>query len=562
MFIKSLSVQTKLIASFGLVFLLAVALGGSSLFFLRAVNDVAREMRDDHLPNTEMLGKIQVLVLRQRVNGGRLITADTPDLRASVAATLKSRADQMRDVQAAYIPRLDTAEEKALYKAFETQWAAYSALQDGIAAEAQAGNLAQAQRTYNTTMSMEISAVLAELQKLVDYEARVARESGAHAQATYDGAVISTIVLVAIAALLAAGAAILLALSVSRPLRRMASAMGLLAQGDTDIEVPGVDRADEVGAMAKSVIVFKNNIVRTRILEAETEVARAGAEAQRRAVMIDMANQFEAAVGGIVTQVSAAATELQATAGSMSATATMTAQSSTNAATAADTASSNVTTVASAAEELGSSVQEIGRQMQGSASLSQRAVGEAAETANLVRDLSESTTRIGDVVSLISTIAGQTNLLALNATIEAARAGEAGRGFAVVASEVKALASQTAKATEEITGQIARIQASTDLAVTAIAGITQRIREIDDVSASIAAAVEEQGAATQEIVRNVSEASAGTNEVTHNVNAVAAAAEKTGAASAQVFASASELSQQFNTLDIAMSRFIATIRAA
>ncbi|WP_036303216.1 methyl-accepting chemotaxis protein [Methylobacterium sp. 77] len=557
-----MSIQAKLISSFGIVFLLVVALGGSSLYFLRAVNDVAREMRDDHLPNTEMLGKIQVLVLRQRVNGGRLITADTPELRASVTAQLKLRADQMREIQTAYVPRLETVEEKALYKAFETQWSAYLALQEGIAAEAQAGKLAEAQRTYNTTMSTGISSVLAELQKLVDYEARVARESGAHAQATYDNALVFSFVLVGLAAAIAAGAAIMLAVGVSRPLRRMVSAMDRLAQGNTDIAVPGIDRGDEVGAMAKAVIVFKDNIIRTRILEVETEAARAGAEAQRRAAMIDMANQFELAVGGIVTQVSAAATELQATAGSMSATATQTAQRSTNAATAADTASANVTTVASAAEELGSSVQEIGRQMQGSANLSQRAVSEAASTANLVRDLSESTARIGDVVSLISMIAGQTNLLALNATIEAARAGEAGRGFAVVASEVKALASQTAKATEEITGQIARIQASTDLAVTAIAGITQRIREIDDVSASIAAAVEEQGAATYEIVRNVTEASAGTKEVTHNVNAVAAAAEETGAASAQVLASASELSLQFNTLDTAMSRFLTTIRAA
>ncbi|WP_026175586.1 methyl-accepting chemotaxis protein [Methylobacterium sp. 88A] len=562
MFPKSFSVRAKLVASFGIMFLLSAALAGASLYFLRAVNDIAREMRDDHLPNTEMLGRIQVLALRQRVSGGRLINADTPELRASAAATLKLRADEMRDVQAAYTPRLDTAEEKALYKAFETQWVAYLALQDGIVMEAQAGNLAQAQRTYNTTMSTGISAVLTELQKLVTYEARVARESGAQAQATYDGAVIATMVLVAIAALMASGAAIMLALTVSRPLRRMTSAMELLAGGDTDIDVPGIDRMDEVGAMAKSVMVFKDNIIRTRALEAETEAARAGSEAQRRAVMLDMADRFEAAVGGIATQVSAAATELQATAGSMSATATMTARRSGNAATAADTAAANVTTVASAAEELGSSVQEIGRQMQGSASLSQRAVIEAAETAALVRDLSESTARIGDVVSLISTIAGQTNLLALNATIEAARAGEAGRGFAVVASEVKALASQTAKATEEITGQIARVQASTGMAVSAIAGITQRIREIDDVSASIAAAVEEQGAATQEIVRNVTEASAGTREVTQNVSAVASAAEETGAASAQVLASASELSLQFNQLDAAMSQFLSTVRAA
>jgi methyl-accepting chemotaxis protein len=429
-------------------------------------------------------------------------------------------------------------------------------------AQAQAGNVAEAQRIYNTTMSSGISAVLGALQTLVDREERASHASGEQAEATYDAAFVSTTILVGIATVLAAGAALALIVGVSRPLRRMTATMHTLSQGDTDLVVPGVGRGDEIGAMAASVQVFRDNIVRTRALEAETALARAGAEAQRRATMQDMADRFETAVGGIVSRVGTAATQLQATAASMSATAGETAAQSTTVAAAAEEAATNVTMVAAAAEELGSSVVEIGRQMQGSSTLSQAAVAEAAQTATFVRDLSEAAGRIGDVVSLIATIAGQTNLLALNATIEAARAGEAGRGFAVVAAEVKELANQTARATEEITGQIGRIQASTQHAVTAVNGISTRIREIDAVATSIAAAVEQQGAATQEIVRNVGQAAIGTGEVTANVAGVASAAEETGAAAAQVLASASELSRHSETLGAQVTHFLATVRAA
>jgi len=207
-------------------------------------------------------------------------------------------------------------------------------------------------------------------------------------------------------------------------------------------------------------------------------------------------------------------------------------------------------------------VQEIGRQVLGSAHLAQTAVGEADQTQHLVQDLSQAASRIGEVVGLISNIAGQTNLLALNATIEAARAGEAGRGFAVVAAEVKELAGQTAKATEEISHQIIQIQGATGQAVSAIDTIAARIREINGVATTIAAAVEQQGAATQEIVRNVSQAATGTDQVTSNIVGVAQASEATGAAATQVLGAASELSRQSEQLGAEVSRFLSTIRAA
>ena len=350
---------------------------------------------------------------------------------------------------------------------------------------------------------------------------------------------------------------------ITRPLGNLVAALQRMAKGEVDAEIPEAVRSDEIGAVGRAVQDIRDMVAHKADEQAEIQhIADEAAAFERKRTLVELADGFAAAVGGIIGMVSSSATELQATAQTLTATATETASQSTTVATAAEEAASNVNTVAAAAEELGSSVVEIGRQVSGSAELALRAVHEADETGALVQELSAAVSRIGDVVGLIANIAGQTNLLALNATIEAARAGAAGKGFAVVASEVKALAEQTAKATGEISGQIAQIQASTGQAVTSIGGITGRIREISDVAASIAAAVEQQGAATQEIVRNVSQAAMGTGEVTGNIAGVAGAAEETGAAASQVLGAASELSRQSEYLSAEVGRFLATVRAA
>ncbi|SEH86323.1 methyl-accepting chemotaxis protein [Methylobacterium sp. 275MFSha3.1] len=352
----------------------------------------------------------------------------------------------------------------------------------------------------------------------------------------------------------------LLQIGIAKPVRAITAAMTRMAANDLRTEVPGVGRGDEIGAMADAVRVFRDGLVRAATLEAEAAQARAALDAQRKAAMVEMADGFQAAVGGVVRAVSSAASELESTAARMSFAAAETADQSTTVAAAAEQAATNVSTVAAAAEELGTTIHEIGRQVQTAAGFADTAVAEAGRSADLMRSLRESATRIGDVVGLISGIAGQTNLLALNATIEAARAGAAGRGFAVVASEVKELAEQTARATEEVARQVGEIQSWTGDASDAITRVVSRINEISAVSSGIAAAVEQQGSATQEIVRNVGQAALGTGAVTNNITAVARSAEGAGSAAAQVLEAASGLLGQAQQLDVEVGRFLDTVR--
>jgi methyl-accepting chemotaxis protein len=345
------------------------------------------------------------------------------------------------------------------------------------------------------------------------------------------------------------------------PIQAITNVMTRLTEGEHRVAVPGVDRGDELGHMAKSVLVFKDNMVKAKELAEQEIVAQRQREARARAIE-ELTSRFDADVMAVLKTVASAATELQSTAGSMTQTAEQMTDRSTAVASASTQASANVQTVASAAEELSSSVSEITRQVSRSSEIAGRAVNESQRTNEQVKGLAEAADKIGAVVQLISTIAGQTNLLALNATIEAARAGEAGKGFAVVASEVKSLANQTAKATEEITSHISGIQSATQHSVAAIQGIAGTIGEINEIAATIASAVEEQGAATQEIARNVQEAATGTAEVSSNISGVTEAAATTSAAAEQVLGAAGELSKQSELLRTKVETFLAEVKAA
>jgi methyl-accepting chemotaxis protein len=358
------------------------------------------------------------------------------------------------------------------------------------------------------------------------------------------------------------GIAWLIGRSISRPLGQLGARMRSLADGELDGEIPGIGRGDEVGAMAATVQVFKDNAVRIRGLEAVEAEAQSRAAAERRAAMESLANDFERSVNGIVRSVSTAAAGMQSTAQSMTATASDASARAATVGSASERSSNDVATVASSAEQLSSSVTEISRQVTQSSEIASKAVGDAERTNATVKMLSSGAEKIGEVVQLIHSIAAQTNLLALNATIEAARAGESGRGFAVVASEVKALASQTAKATEEISAQVAAMQASTSEAVVSIGAITGTIAQMSEISISISSAVEEQGAATREIARNIQSVAAGSSEISANIGGVTTAAAATGAAASDVLANARELDTQSGMLRTAVDQFLTKVRAA
>lgn len=376
-------------------------------------------------------------------------------------------------------------------------------------------------------------------------------------QATQVSLVVGVLVI-----LVLAGSALFSVLSIARPIRRIGDVLLQLAGGNKAVDIPYTARGDEVGDNARAARTFRDNLIRIEQMEAEQKDQEAAAAAQRKQEMIRLAGAFEDAVGGIINSVSVASQQLESAAGTLSGTAEETEQLSGMVAAASEEASANVGAVASAAEEMSASVVEIGRQVHDSSRIAGDAVQQAERTDARINELLKAAGRIGDVVKLITAIAEQTNLLALNATIEAARAGESGRGFAVVASEVKALAAQTARATDEISAQIAGMQTATEDSVGAIKEISATISRISDISTTIAATIEEQGAATAEIARNVSEAAKGTMEVADKIAQVSHGASATGSASTQVLASARSLSTESGRLKKEVAKFLDTVRAA
>jgi methyl-accepting chemotaxis protein len=381
-----------------------------------------------------------------------------------------------------------------------------------------------------------------------------------YAESTRELAILA--VVIAMALVLCVGCVIVISRSISRPVTRLVGAMKELASGNFDVALPGLGRRDEVGDIAGAVETFKTTAVERARREADEKQRRDQAAAtQRKAEMRLLADNFQTAVGNIVDSVSSAAVELEASAGSLNSTAETTQRLSISAADASKDASASVESVASASQALSASVGEISRRVHEASRISKMAVQQAADTDSQIAKLSTSAARIGDVVKLITAVAEQTNLLALNATIEAARAGDAGRGFAVVAQEVKALAAQTAKATEEIGTQIAGMQSATETSVAAIKGIVETIGQISEIAGAIAAAVEEQGEATTEITRNVQQAASGTAKAAGDVGNVHRGAVETGSASTQVLSAARSLSSDSNHLKSEVDKFVASVKS-
>ncbi len=478
-----------------------------------------------------------------------------------IAATARGQIELAWQTIAAVRQRPDLSAEmiRAIDGVEKNYFGGYSSLRDAVFAAGDSGEYKVAASDYFTQATAAVRSIL----RLADAIGNAADQEAAReaADSTSNLIVDGTILLASIVLTLIS---FWIAFRrIVRPLSGLTGAMEELARGDFAVILPGLGRKDEIGEMAQAVEAFKIKAESKAREEAEAKIRQDQAVMQQRKDdMIRLADAFESAVGEIVETVSSASTELEAAAGALTATAGHAQELTTMVAEASEEACRNVQSVASATEQLNSSVDEISRQVRASARLTSDTVNQARVTNDRVSGLSTAAARIGSVVELISTIAGQTNLLALNATIEAARAGEAGRGFAVVASEVKALAEQTAKATDEISQQISSIQDATGEAVRAIQEISGNIEKLSGTSSVIAAAVEQQGAATQEISRNIQEAAEGTHQVSATISDVRHGASETGSASSQLLAAAQSLSTDSNRLKLEVRKFLETVRAA
>jgi methyl-accepting chemotaxis protein len=558
------SIRAKIIAAVAFLLVALTGMGLLAVWNMRAINASTVDITTNWLPSVRVLGELRAGVITYRNVIREHMLSETLEEKLAAEKTLAGVVEMSAKARAKYEPMIATPEERALYQHWCETWDKYRKGTEEVMAisRKEAGKLPHEAHELNTKVVNKIGLEADEiLNKDIELNNVGAEKAAQDSASNYSSALMMVAVILGLAILISVGVSLYTVRDISAGIASIVSPMQALGRGDLTAVVPHQGEKTEIGAMADTLQVFKEALVAKK---AADEAAAADAEAKiERGRRVDtITRNFEQMIGEIVQTVSSASTQLEASASTLSSTARRSQELTTSVAAASEEASTNVQSVASATEELSSSVTEISRQVQESARMAGDAVGQARTTNDRVSELSKAAARIGDVVELINTIAGQTNLLALNATIEAARAGEAGRGFAVVASEVKALAEQTAKATGEIGQQIAGIQTATQESVGAIKEISSTIERLSEISSTIAAAVEEQGAATQEISRNVQQAAQGTQQVSANITDVQHGANETGSASSQVLSAAQSLSGDSNRLKLEVGKFLDAVRAA
>ena len=559
--LNRISIRRKFVAGFALASIWTLCLGGFAVERLAAVERAAAELRDTALQSTVALSRISQAAERLRSSQQLLVIAVAEERRKTLMAEQEGLGARVRESIALYRPTVSGTDQQGLADALVSTWDAYGKMSTQLV-----GMTGQVQPDIQ--MSLLNGRMLQAMNKFRDAlgaATDAAMESGWQAAARGEalGRSARTWILGALglSLLMCLAGGWLMIAGIARPIASMSAAMCRLAQHETDTVVVGLARHDEIGAMAASVEQFKLGIIEADRMAAERHAEHA-ARAQRASELEALVHAFEQHIGELAGHITGASNALETTARSLSQTVGEASGEAATVAAAAEHARANVQAVADAADTLAAAIAEIGRQGAESSEIASQAVADVRRTDRVVQSLAAGTGKIDEVLKLIGAVAGKTNLLALNATIEAARAGDAGKGFAVVASEVKELAGQTARATEEIAGQVRQIQDATNQAVAAVQGIGAVVERVGAIATSIAAAVEAQRGATAEIARNVQQAASGTREVSTSIEQVSRTAAASGASASEVLTAASDLAARADSLSSEMNRFAERFRAA
>ncbi|MDO8978740.1 MAG: methyl-accepting chemotaxis protein [Afipia sp.] len=562
--LSRMSIRAKLTAVIAFLLVAMTVMGLLAVRQMQGIYTSASEIQNSWLPSVRVLGELRAGVITYRNVIREHMLSELIEEKQAQEKTLELVVESNTKLRQAYETMITSPEERALYNEWVQVWDSYrKGTLDVMALSRKAAGSYPREAHDLNTMTVNLIGIKADgiLKKDIDLNNKGADTAGQNANDGYHAAFKMVLIALGLAIVLGFIAGFYLIRDVTKGIASIVTPMKALGEGDLTANVPHQGEKTEIGTMADTLQVFKEALIAKKAAD-EAAAADADAKIARGKRVDGITRDFEKLIGELVGSLSSSSTELEAAANTLTTTAESTGRISGEAANASQEVSSNVQSVAVATEEITSSVGEIGRQVQESSRIASEAVRQAQKTDTSITELSQAAARIGDVVKLITAVAEQTNLLALNATIEAARAGDAGRGFAVVASEVKALAAQTAKATDEISAQVAGMQTATQESVSSIKEIGKTITLISEISSTIAAAVEEQGAATQEISRNVQQAASLSGEVATSITDVSRGAGETGAASGQVLSAAQMLSTDSNRLKIEVEKFLTNVRAA